>query len=384
MAREGRVIGRSLLVASLLLLLCSTRCEARGISRRLQSRSSNPLLNALFKLNFIGKVEPAPQVRVRPPAANADAESLAAGDSNAPFCVNPPDAPPASTMAPPFTSTPFTPSIPEQAPPLPPITPVPPSFEPSPPESGGAPGGGQGGGGGDQGQGGGQGGGGGQGQGGQGGGGQGQGGDQGGGGGQGQGGQGGGGQGQGGQGGGGQGQEGPPASTTPSTPPQTGPGAPFGSTPPSPIVVVPSPPEFGPGGGGSPGSGGGGGGGGSGGGGGGGGGGPFQPPIIYPPPLAPPEQPGAGQTLWCVAKPTVPDPIIQEAMDYACGSGAACDSIMPTGACYHPNTVLAHASFAFNSYWQQTKGSGGTCDFGGTATIVTRDPSYEKCKFDLL
>ncbi|CAN6240849.1 unnamed protein product [Urochloa humidicola] len=370
MAREGRVIASSLLVASLLLLLCSTRCEARIISRRLQSRSSNPLLNALFKLNFIRKVEPAPP-QVRPPAANADAASLAAGDSNAPFCVNPPDAPPASTMAPPFTSTPFTPSIPEQAPPLPPITPVPPSFEPSPPESGGAPGGG---GGGDQGQGG------------QGGGGQGGGGDQGqggqGGGGQGQGGQGGGGQGQGGQGGGGgQGQEGPPASTTPSTPPQAGPGAPFGSAPPSPIVVVPSPPEFGPGRG--PGSGGGPGGGG-GGPGSGGGGGPFQPPIIYPPPLAPPEQPGAGQTLWCVAKPTVPDPIIQEAMDYACGSGAACDSIMPTGACYHPNTVLAHASFAFNSYWQQTKGSGGTCDFGSTATIVTRDPSYEKCKFDLL
>lgn len=132
--------------------------------------------------------------------------------------------------------------------------------------------------------------------------------------------------------------------------------------------MVPSPPGFGPG----PGSG-------SGGGSGSGdGGGPFQPPIVYPPPLAPPMLPGAGQTLWCVAKPTVPDPIIQEAMDYACGSGAECDSILPSGACYHPNTVLAHASFAFNSYWQQNKAT------GGTATIITRDPSYEKCKFDLL
>jgi hypothetical protein len=88
--------------------------------------------------------------------------------------------------------------------------------------------------------------------------------------------------------------------------------------------------------------------------------------------------PGAGQTLWCVAKPTVPDPIIQEAMDYACGSGAECDSILPSGACYRPNTVLAHASFAFNSYWQQAKANGGTCDFGGTATIVTRDPSKHR------
>ncbi|EEC77981.1 hypothetical protein OsI_17358 [Oryza sativa Indica Group] len=66
---------------------------------------------------------------------------------------------------------------------------------------------------------------------------------------------------------------------------------------------------------------------------------------------------------------------MQEAMDYACGSGAECGSIQPSGACYTPDTVLAHASYAFNSYWQMTKAAGGTCDFGGTATIVTRDPS---------
>ncbi|ONM36530.1 Carbohydrate-binding X8 domain superfamily protein [Zea mays] len=164
-----------------------------------------------------------------------------------------------------------------------------------------------------------------------------------------------------------------PSLTTPNSPPQVGPGTPFGSVPPSPIIVVSSPPGSGP----DPGSG-------SGGGGSGSGGGPFQPPIIYPPPLAPPLAPGAGQTLWCVAKPTVPDPIIQEAIYYACGAGAGCDSILPSGSCYRPNTVLAHASFAFNSYWQQAKATDGTCDFGDTATIVTRDPSYEECKFDLL
>ncbi|XWS36789.1 hypothetical protein CRYUN_Cryun20dG0116100 [Craigia yunnanensis] len=49
--------------------------------------------------------------------------------------------------------------------------------------------------------------------------------------------------------------------------------------------------------------------------------------------------------------PTVPDSIIQAAMDYACGSGVDCN------------------------YWQNTKGSGGTCGFGGTAMLVTVDPS---------
>ncbi|KAL0353375.1 UNVERIFIED_CONTAM: Glucan endo-1,3-beta-glucosidase 4 [Sesamum angustifolium] len=85
--------------------------------------------------------------------------------------------------------------------------------------------------------------------------------------------------------------------------------------------------------------------------------------------------------MWCVAKPAVPDPIIQEAMNYACGSGADCGQIQPSGSCFEPNTLLAHASYAFNSYWQRTKVTGGTCDFGGTALLVTIDPSYDGCHF---
>jgi DNA-directed RNA polymerase II subunit RPB1 len=37
--------------------------------------------------------------------------------------------------------------------------------------------------------------------------------------------------------------------------------------------------------------------------------------------------------------------------------------------------MLAHASYAFNSYWQRTKANGATCDFGGTAMLITKDPS---------
>ncbi|KDP40996.1 hypothetical protein JCGZ_03792 [Jatropha curcas] len=108
----------------------------------------------------------------------------------------------------------------------------------------------------------------------------------------------------------------------------------------------------------------------------------FLPPIVYPPPTAPPPPTtSAPQALWCVAKPSVPDPIIQEAMNYACGSGADCDSILPSGSCFEPNTLFAHASYAFNSYWQRTKVAGGTCSFGGTAMLVTVDPSYDGCHF---
>lgn len=103
----------------------------------------------------------------------------------------------------------------------------------------------------------------------------------------------------------------------------------------------------------------------------------FEPPIVYPPPNAPPPPYHAAPSgaLWCVAKPSVPDPILQEAMNYACGSGADCDSIQTNGLCFEPNTVLAHASYAFNSFWQNTKVTGGTCDFGKTAILVAKDPS---------
>lgn len=104
----------------------------------------------------------------------------------------------------------------------------------------------------------------------------------------------------------------------------------------------------------------------------------YSPPVVHPP--APPK--GQVYAVWCVAKPTVPDSIIQVAMDYACGAGADCKPVQPNGPCYQPDNLLSHASFAFNSYWQKKKEAGGTCDFGGTAMLVTVDPSYNGCHFD--
>lgn len=110
---------------------------------------------------------------------------------------------------------------------------------------------------------------------------------------------------------------------------------------------------------------------------------PVNPsPTVHPPPTGPnyPPHKKPQSAVWCVAKPTVPDPIVQAAMDYACGSGADCKSIQPNGSCYRPDTLLSHASYAFNSYWQIRKVAGGTCDFGGTAMLVTIDPSkYKFC-----
>ncbi|GAB2279567.1 hypothetical protein Dimus_014210 [Dionaea muscipula] len=110
----------------------------------------------------------------------------------------------------------------------------------------------------------------------------------------------------------------------------------------------------------------------------------YQLPPCYPPSVPPPPEavPVAHENLWCVAKPSVPPEKLQEALDYACGDGGAdCEEIQPLGSCFYPDTVVAHASFAFNSYWQKNKRYGGNCIFDGTAMVINADPSFQNCRF---
>ncbi|KAL1327989.1 hypothetical protein HN51_037957 [Arachis hypogaea] len=87
-------------------------------------------------------------------------------------------------------------------------------------------------------------------------------------------------------------------------------------------------------------------------------------------------------TTWCVALGGVSQVDLQNALDWACGLGMAdCAAIQQGGACYEPDTLLSHASFAFNSYYQSNGNSDIACNFGGTATITKHNPSYGKCVF---
>ena len=79
---------------------------------------------------------------------------------------------------------------------------------------------------------------------------------------------------------------------------------------------------------------------------------------------------------WCVCRPDVADAALQKTLDYACGHGADCAAVLPTGPCYSPTTVRAHCSYAANSYFQRnSQANGATCDFGGTANLTDTDPS---------
>jgi hypothetical protein len=79
---------------------------------------------------------------------------------------------------------------------------------------------------------------------------------------------------------------------------------------------------------------------------------------------------------WCVARPGASQEDLQNALDWACGAGGAdCSPLQPGGRCYQPDTVLTHASYAFNIFYQQNGNSDIACNFGGTGAIVKRDPS---------
>ncbi|KAK7400102.1 hypothetical protein VNO78_11302 [Psophocarpus tetragonolobus] len=88
-----------------------------------------------------------------------------------------------------------------------------------------------------------------------------------------------------------------------------------------------------------------------------------------------------GTATWCVARSDASNDALQTALDYACGAGADCLPLQAEGLCFLPNTIQAHASYAFNSYYQRRARAPGSCDFAATATIATSDPSYGSCVY---
>ena len=85
--------------------------------------------------------------------------------------------------------------------------------------------------------------------------------------------------------------------------------------------------------------------------------------------------PKAKKTVWCVPKAGVSDAQLQANLDYACSHGTDCSSIQPGGACFEPNTVASHATYAMNQLYQTAGRNPWDCDFSQTATLSTTNPS---------
>lgn len=98
---------------------------------------------------------------------------------------------------------------------------------------------------------------------------------------------------------------------------------------------------------------------------------------------------GSGQLLandttnntFCVARDGADEKMLQAALDWACGPGKVDCSVLTQGhACYEPDTVQDHATYAFNAYYHGIGMGSGSCYFSGVAVVTTTDPSKFKAR----
>ncbi|KDP46246.1 hypothetical protein JCGZ_10086 [Jatropha curcas] len=104
-----------------------------------------------------------------------------------------------------------------------------------------------------------------------------------------------------------------------------------------------------------------------------------QVPSTPTTPATPSAKPTA--TGWCMPKSGVSDAQLQASLDYACGQGIDCGPIQPGGACFEPNNLVSHAAYAMNLYYQASSKNPWNCDFSQTATLTSKNPSYNGCVY---
>ncbi|XP_040952202.1 glucan endo-1,3-beta-glucosidase 2 isoform X1 [Gossypium hirsutum] len=83
---------------------------------------------------------------------------------------------------------------------------------------------------------------------------------------------------------------------------------------------------------------------------------------------------------WCVAKPGTSDELLQLNINFACNL-VDCNATHSGGVCYYPATLINHASYAMNLYYQITGRKKSNCNFRETSLIVSSDPSYGNCSY---
>ncbi|KAL1195721.1 Glucan endo-1,3-beta-glucosidase [Cardamine amara subsp. amara] len=87
---------------------------------------------------------------------------------------------------------------------------------------------------------------------------------------------------------------------------------------------------------------------------------------------------------WCVASLESTDEDLKANIDFGC-SQVDCKPIQPGGSCFNPNTLINHASYVMNAYYQRHGRVDEACNviFVNTGIITAKDPSYGRCVYGL-
>lgn len=84
---------------------------------------------------------------------------------------------------------------------------------------------------------------------------------------------------------------------------------------------------------------------------------------------------------WCMPKAGVSNAALQANIDYICSQGVDCRPIQAGGACFQPNDVRSHASYAMNAFFKAKGQHSYNCDFSHSGVLVSHNPSYGTCTF---
>ncbi|XP_010499944.1 PREDICTED: major pollen allergen Ole e 10-like [Camelina sativa] len=86
-------------------------------------------------------------------------------------------------------------------------------------------------------------------------------------------------------------------------------------------------------------------------------------------------------TTWCIATLTATNAQLQDNINFACSQGVDCRPIRPGGSCFVPDTLVNHASYVMNAYYQSHGRTPEACSFKNTGTFAATDPSYGSCVY---
>lgn len=86
-------------------------------------------------------------------------------------------------------------------------------------------------------------------------------------------------------------------------------------------------------------------------------------------------RPRPRSAAWCVPKAGVSNAALQANIDYVCSQGVDCRPIQAGGACFQPNDVRSHASYAMNAFFKAKGQHSYNCDFSHSGVLVSHNPS---------